>query len=273
MKRISMGLLVLATACSRHGTATLSSVELEASVPQQQTLPALAKSWENAMALRDLSLLSPVYAESVSFHGAPLRHDQVIQILSDAFTKDPSFTDKLLDVKTTSPTRVEVKRQWVRFGKRYTGWTWLEGKQEDGRWVVAAEGDKQSDERVASQKHGGPSAGFCDMLTKRIALATNEGRALVHGPPDHTDAFVATAPPEFPAYSVAITTTANGTPTTVGWIEVEPCFLYSPAPNVKLAPGVCVPPGGANGAVTDPFTGHVLTADPQLLTQMSKCPD
>lgn len=272
MKRMLIGLLVLGAGCSRHQSTTLTSIEMEAGAQGQASAADLGRSWNRAMGQRDLSLLGPLYASEVTFYGAPLRRDQVIQVLSDAFTKDSSFTQKVLDVKTTSPTRVEVKREWIRFGKKYTGVTWLEGKQDDDRWVVVAEGDAAA-----------PQASFCDELSKRVALSTQTANALVAGPPGHVDATVAVAPPQFPGYAVAMTTTANGAPTpgaravanhpvTVGWYDVEPCFLYSPAPNMKAAPGACVPPGGAEGAVTDVFTGHVLTPDTTLLEQMSKCP-
>ncbi|HEY1959733.1 MAG TPA: hypothetical protein VGH28_29190 [Polyangiaceae bacterium] len=273
MKRILVGLLVLTAACSRqreHGTS-LTSVELEAGPSAQQSVADLSRSWNRAISQRDLSLLGPVYGADVDFYGAPLRRDQVVQVLSDAFTKDPSFTQTVLDVKATSPTRVEVKREWIRFGKKHKGVTWLEGKQEDDRWVVVGEGDSSSAERNKSRGPSGPSVPFCDDLAQRIALSTPEATALQAGPPGHVDAKLVLGPPEFPAFAIAMTSQANGKPVTVAWYDVEPCFLYSPAPNVKAAPGVCVPPGNASGAVTDVFTGHVLTAEPKLLVQMSKC--
>ena len=264
MKRIFIGLLVLGAACSRHREegVSLSSVNVEAGAPAQQSLVDMGRSWDRAMSQRDLSLLGPLFATDVDYYGAPLRRDQVIQILSDAFTKDPSFTQKITDVKATSPTRVEVSREWVRFSKKYEGATWLEGKQENDRWVVAGVG-------AANAK---ATTSFCDDLAKRIALSTPEASALVAGPPGGVDSKLVLGPPDFPAYAIAVTGAANGKPTTLAWYDVEPCFLYSPAPNMKAAPGVCVPPGNANGAVTDVFTGRVLTADPKLLVQMSKCP-
>lgn len=270
MKRITIGLLVLAAACSRHHEGTsLTSVQLDASPPAQGSLADLGRSWDRAMSQRDLSLLGPLFATTVTFYGAPMRRDQVIQVESDAFVKDPSFTQEALGVRTVSPSRVEVSRRWVRFRKKYKGTTWIEGKQENDRWVIASIGDTATDERFA---HRGPSASFCDELAQHVALSTPEAQALVSNPPERVDTFVAVGPPQFPAYSIVATTTANGAKTTVGWYEVEPCFLYSPAPNVKGSPATCVPPGGANGAVTDAFTGRVLTATPALLTQMSKCP-
>jgi len=250
-------LLVALAACSRQKDVTLTSATLDASAAPPVT--ELARAWDRAMSQRDLTLLGPLYADEVTFYDVPLRRDQVIRVQSDAFMKDPSFTEKLLSVRATSPTRVEMKREWFRFGKKQTGTVWLEGERAGDQWLVTAEGARA------------PTGDFCDQLATDVALSTGEAKALVEGPPDHVRAVLAATPPEFPGYGVALIAQANGAPATAEWIDVEPCTFYSPGPNVKTDPGACVPPGLATGAVTNVFTGAVLGPDPKLVTQLSKC--
>ncbi len=270
MKRAAIAILLLS--CSRHheDQTTLTSAKLDAATTQQSQLEELVKRWNGAVSQRDPTLSDQVYGSRVELYGVPLRHDQILQVQKASFDADQSFTQKLERV-TVSGTRVDFTRKYVRFGKVKFEHAWIGGAQENGKWVVTSVGDDASDERM--KRAANVVVPRCEDLARRVAMSTKEATALVEGPPDNVQTRVAASPPEFPAYAIVGTTMANNVPTTVAWYDVVACRLYEPSPSPNPSSGACVTPGNAPGAVTDVFTGSVLTPDPNLLVEMSQCPD
>lgn len=270
MKRVAIALVLLS--CSRHhdGTTTLTSAKLDAAVTNDAHLEELAQQWNRAVSQRDPTLVDQVYGSRVELFGVPLRHDQILRVQTAAFDADPSFTQEIERVSIAG-TRIDFTRKYVRFGKDKSTHAWITGAQESGKWVVTAVGDDASDERLKNAASA--EAPFCEQLAERVALSTKEGSALVAGPPGGVQTRVAASPPEFPAFAVVSTTNVAGVPTTVAWYDVVRCKLYEPSPSPVPAAGACVTPGDTPGAVTDVLTGSVLTADPNLLVEMSQCPD
>lgn len=238
MKRILIGLFLAGVACTKREAPTLTSAAVDAGSPENAELATAAQRWNAAISQRDLSLLTNAYASHVTFYGIPLRHDQVIQIRSDEFTKDPSFTQSVADVRVVSPSRVELERKWVTLGTRHSEKASLDLVREDGRWVVAGEGEAR-----ASQANDA-----CAGLATRMVLSSKKASALA-GVDVNNDVHVANEPPTWPMYSVAIVENEKDVATTVGWYDVVP----------------------STGELSDALTGETLAADPGLVAQMRKC--
>jgi hypothetical protein len=248
----------LAGACSRHDdedkTTTTSAKLQSSSSPRENDALAAAKRWDAAMSQRDLSLLANVYGEHVVFYGLPLRHDQVIQALSDMFVKDPSFTQSISDVRTPLEGRVELKRTFVVTGKSRIEPAWLKLAREDGALVVVEQGDETSDARIAAES--GAKEEYCEGLAQRVVMSTDKGRALVDVPRgpgmsgNANEVRLVAAPPSWPAYVVAVIDHTTRKSVTIGWFDVVP----------------------QTGEVSDAFGGETLKPDADLIAALRSCP-
>ncbi len=238
-------MLVLGACSRRDEQTTVTGAQLEASVsttPREAELNDAAKRWNQAMSQRDLSLLAGVYGVRVTFYGVPLRHDQVLQVLSDAFTKDPSFTQSIDDVRTGNGTRVRMKRTWVTLGAQHSETTWLQLAREDGKLVVVGQGD---------DKPEGPKIGRCEDLAQRVVLSTPRATSMMHAQANGypNESRVVATPPEWPMYVVTIIDRTTPHPIAIGWFDVVP----------------------ETGEVSDAFTGETLTPNRDLIAQMRTC--
>ena len=249
-------LAALASACSRHDDkTTVTSAKVQSSsTPQENDSLAAARRWDAAMSQRDLSLLANVYGKNVVFYGVPLRHDQVIQVLSDMFVKDPSFTQSISDVRSPTADRIEMKETKVVTGKSRSDKAWLKLAREDGALVVVEQGDASSDARLAAQSN--PKPEYCEGLAQRVVMSTEKARALVdvpRGPGNNgyaNEARVVVAPPSWPAYVVAVIDHTTPKAVAIGWYDVVP----------------------QTGEVSDAFNGETLKPDADLVAQLRKCP-
>ena len=247
--------LAALASCSRHDDkTTVTSAKVQGSnTPQENDAVATARRWDAAMSQRDLSLLARVYGKNVSFYGVPLRHDQVIQALSDMFVKDPSFTQSVSEVRMPSPERIELKHTKVVTGKSRNDKAWLKLAREDGALVVVEQGDASSDARLAA-----PSAKeeYCEGLAQRVVLSTEKGRSLVdvpRGPGNNgyaNEVRLVLAPPSWPAYVVAVIDHTTPKPIAIGWFDVVP----------------------QTGEVSDAFGGETLKRNADLIAQLRNCP-
>ena len=261
MKKTITAMVVLAApvlafaACSKHDeqTTTTSAKVESTTAPESDTLAA-ARRWDAAMSQRDLSLLANAYGKNVLFYGVPLRHDQVIQVLSDMFVKDPSFTQSMSDVKTPSADRVELDRKSVVLGKSRNDRAWLKLAREDGKLVVVEQGDQTSDARISAQSN--TKEEYCEGLAQRTVLSTDKARALVdvpRGPQQNgyaNDVRVVATPPSWPDYVVAVIDKTTQNPVAIGWFDVVP----------------------QTGEVSDALGGETLKPNADLVAQIRKCP-
>jgi len=250
-------LAALAGACSKHDEdkATVTSAKVQSSrTPQENDALAAARRWDAAMSQRDLSLLANVYGRSVVFYGVPLRHDQVIQALSDMFVKDPSFTQSASELRMPSADRIELKQTKVVTGKSRIDKAWLKLAREDGALVVVEQGDADSDSRLAAQTT--PKEEYCEGLAQRVVLSTSKARALVDVPrgPGNSgyanEARLVIAPPSWPAYVIAVIDRTTPKPVAIGWFDVVP----------------------QTGEVSDAFGGETLKPDGNLIAALRSCP-
>ncbi|HEY2370038.1 MAG TPA: hypothetical protein VGH87_26755 [Polyangiaceae bacterium] len=250
-------LAALASACSRHDDdkTTVTSAKMQSSSgPQENDALAAAKRWDAAMSQRDLSLLANVYGKNVLFYGVPLRHDQVIQALSDMFVKDPSFTQSISDVRTPAADRVELEQTKVVTGKSRSEKAWLELAREDGALVVVEQSDADTDARLAAQTNAKEE--YCEGLAQRVVMSTNKGRSLVdvpRGPGGSgyaNEVRLVVTPPSWPAYVVAVIDHTTPKPVAIGWFDVVP----------------------QTGEVSDAFGGETLKPDADLVAALRKCP-
>ena len=229
----------------------MTAAKVDASMsatPREAEVHDAAQRWNRAMSQRDLSLLAGVYGTKVTFHGVPLRHDQMLQVLSDAFVKDPSFTQSIAEVRpgAGADRRVRVKRKWVTLGVTHEQPTWLELSREDGKLVVTAQGDATSDARAKQ-----PNEDRCEELARRVVLSTPRATALMRAPGDGypNEAYVALTPPEWPAWVVTVIDHTTPNPVAIGWFDVVP----------------------ETGEVSEAFTGETLAPNRDLLAEMRKC--
>lgn len=249
---------LLASACSRHDDddkTTVTSAKMQSSsTPQESDALAAARRWDAAMSQRDLSLLANVYGKNVTFYGVPLRHDQVIQALSDMFVKDPSFTQSISDVRTPAADRVELKQTKVITGKSRSDAAWLKLAREDGALVVVEQGDASSNARLAAQTSAKEE--YCEGLAQRVVMSTDKGRSLVDVPRGRgndgyaNEVRLVLAPPSWPAYVVAVIDHTTPKPIAIGWFDVVP----------------------QTGEVSDAFGGETLKPDGDLVAALRKCP-
>jgi hypothetical protein len=239
-------LLLIATACSRHDDqTTITSAKVNgSSTPRENDALDAAKRWNAAMSQRDLTLIASVYGAHVMFLGVPLRHDQVVQVLSDAFVKDPSFTQSITDVKNPVPDRIEMKRTWVTTGKSHTDSTWLRLAREDGKLVVIEQGDPSSDARVSSQSD--TKQEYCDGLAQRVVMSTDKARALVDVPRGPLQNGYAN---EVRVVAVTVIDHTTMKAVAIGWFDVVP----------------------QTGEVSDALGGETLKPNGDLVAQMRKC--
>ncbi len=258
MKKTITAMVVLAAlvgACSRHDdeTTTTTSAKVEGTAtPHENDAIAAARHWDAAMSQRDLSLLANVYGEHVTFYGMPLRHDQVIQALSDMFVKDPSFTQSISNIKTPAADHVELEQKMVVNGKSRSDKAWLRLAREDGALVVVEQGDASSDARLASQSNS--KQDYCEGLAQRVVMSTDKARALVDVPRgsngNANEVRLVAAPPASPAYVIAVIDHTTPRPVTIGWYDVVP----------------------QTGEVSDAFGGETLRPDADLVGQLRSCP-
>jgi hypothetical protein len=250
-------LALFASACSRHDDdkTTLTSAKVQSSsTPRENDSLAATKRWDAAMSQRDLSLLSNVYGNRVLFYGVPLRHDQVIQALSDMFVKDPSFTQTISEVRMPANGRVELKQSKVVTGKAQSDSVWLVLAREEGALVVVEQGDAISDARIAAQ--AGPKEEYCEGLAQRVVLSTEKARALVdvpRGPGNNgyaNEVRLVAAPPSWPAYVIAVIDRTTPKPVAIGWFDVV----------------------AQTGEVSDAFGGETLKPDADLIAALRSCP-
>ena len=250
-------LAALAGACSKHDEdkATVTSAKVQSSrTPQENDALAAARRWDAAMSQRDLSLLANVYGKSVVFYGVPLRHDQVIQALSDMFVKDPSFTQSIAEAKSPAQDRVELKRTAIVSGKSRSDAAWLKLAREGGALVVVEQGDEASDARLSAQATGKEE--YCEGLAQRVVLSTAKARALVDVPRGPgKDGYangvrLVAAPPAWPAYVIAVIDQTTPKPVAIGWFDVVP----------------------QTGEVSDAFGGETLKPDGDLVAALRNCP-
>lgn len=253
----AMVVLAALCACSRHDEdkTTVTSAKVQSSsTPQENDAAAAAKRWDAAMSQRDLSLLANVYGKNVVFYGVPLRHDQVIQALSDMFVKDPSFTQSISDVRTPAADRVELKQTKVITGKSRNDQAWLKLAREDGALVVVEQGDASSDARLAAQTKA--KEDYCEGLAQRVVMSTDKARSLVdvpRGPGGSgyaNEVRLVLAPPSWPAYVIAVIDHTTPRPVAIGWFDVVP----------------------QTGEVSDAFGGETLKPDADLVAALRKCP-
>jgi len=229
-------------ACSRrHEEPTLTSATLDAaaSTPRESEVLEATRFWSRAMSQHEIALLSKAYGSRVIFYGVPMRRDQVLQALGDAFAKDPSFTQSIEEPRFVPPARVQMQRTWVAFGVPHTEEMWVELAREDGRLAVVLQGD-QPDHRDR-----------CALLAYHLVLSSSRASELVH-PEDSrrpNEACVVVMPPEWPTYVVAVVDHTTPRPVAIGWFEVTP----------KTAD------------VTDAFTGETIAPSPSLVAQMRGC--
>ena len=257
MKKTTFGTLALAAvafACSRHDdTTTITSAKVDGGAsPRENDALDAARRWNAAMSQRDLTLLANVYGANVTFAGVPLRHDQVIQVLSDSFVKDPSFTQSITDVRSPVADRIELKRTWVTVGKSHSDSMWLKLAREDGKLVIVEQGDPISDARLSSEADA--KEDYCDGLSRRVVMSTDKARSLVDVPrgPQQVGANevrVVVAPPTWPAYAVAVIDHTTPKAVTIGWFDVVP----------------------QTGEVSDALGGETLAPNGELVAQMRKC--
>jgi len=249
-------LAALASACSRHDDqTTVTSAKVQSSsTPQESDAVAAARRWDAAMSQRDLSLLSGVYGQNVVFYGVPLRHDQVIQALSDMFVKDPSFTQSISDVRTPAADRIELKQTKVVTGKSRSDKAWLKVAREDGALVVVEQGDASSDARLGAQTSAKEE--YCEGLAQRVLLSTDKARSLVdvpRGPGGNgyaNEVRLVVAPPSWPAYVIAVIDHTTPKPVAIGWFDVVP----------------------QTGEVSDAFGGETLKPNGDLVAALRNCP-
>jgi hypothetical protein len=241
MKWIAAVALAVMACSRRHEEPTLTSATLDAAapVPRQSEMLEATRSWSRAMSQRDLELLAKAYGSRVIFYGVPMRREQVLQALSDAFAKDPSFTQSIENPRVILPARVQMTRRWVAFGVARTEEMWVELAREDGTLAVVLQGD-QPDHRDR-----------CALLAYHLVLSSPRANELVHPPdsPRPNEARVAVMPPEWPTYVVAVVDHTTPRPVAIGWFEVTP----------KTAD------------VTDAFTGETIEPSPKLVAQMRGC--
>ena len=251
-----VALAALSFACSRDDdkTTVTSAKVRSSSSPRENDELAAARRWDAAMSQRDLSLLAGVYGKNVVFYGVPLRHDQVIQALSDMFVKDPSFTQSISDVKTPAADRVELEQTKVVTGKSRTDKAWLVLAREDGALVVVQQGDATSDARLAAQSNA--KQDYCEGLAQRVVMSTDKARTLVdvpRGPGGSgyaNEVRLVAAPPSWPAYVVAVIDHTTPKPVAIGWFDVVP----------------------QTGEVSDAFSGETLEPNAGLVAALRKCP-
>jgi hypothetical protein len=251
-------LAALSCACSRHDDddekTTVTSAKVQSSsTPQEHDALAAAKRWDAAMSQRDLSLLANVYGKNVVFYGVPLRHDEVIQALSDMFVKDPSFTQTISEVRMPATNRIELKQTKVVTGKSRSDRAWLVLAREDGALVVVQQGDESSDARIVAQ--AGTKQEYCEGLAQRVVLSTAKARALIdvpRGPKSDgkpNEVRLVAAPPTWPAYVVAVIDRTTPKPVAIGWFDVVP----------------------QTGEVSDAFGGETLKPDADLIAALRSC--
>jgi hypothetical protein len=259
MKKTIIAMVVLGalgSACSRRDDeTTLTSAKVQGSTtPHENDAIAATRRWDAAMSQRDLSLLANVYGKNVTFYGMPLRHDQVIQALSDMFVKDPSFTQTIANVRTPAADRVELDQKMVITGKSRTEKAWLTLAREGGALVVVEQGDAISDARLAAQSS--PKQEYCEGLAQRVVMSTDKARALVDVPraADRNgyanEVRLVVAPPAWPAYVIGVIDHTTPKPVVIGWFDVVP----------------------QTGEVSDAFGGETLKPDAALVAQLRNCP-
>jgi hypothetical protein len=243
----AMVVLTVLGACSRHDDEiTVTSAKVASTMtPRERDAQDAAQRWNAAMSQRDLTLLAAVYGANVVFYGVPLRHDQVLQVLSDAFVKDPSFTQSITDVRMPAADRIELKRTYVVTGKSRNDPAWLKLAREDGKLVVVEQGDPTSDARLDARPRAKEE--YCEGLAQRVVLSTDKARALVgHANEVH----VVFAPPMWPAYVVTVLDKTQTRPVAIGWFDVVP----------------------QTGEVSDAFGGETLKPNGDLVAQLRNCP-
>ncbi len=240
MKRIFAFALALAACSRRHHETTLTSAQLDASVtPREAEMFAVAHRWDRALAEHDLVQLGDVYAARINLYGVPVRRDQALQVWTDAFAADPSFTQSIDDVRVVPPMRVLMRRTWTARGETYVEDAWLDLRRELGELFVVGHGDPAT------------ARDRCAELAYRVALSSARAKELVR--PEESahenESLVAVIPPEWPTYVVAIVDRTTTHAVAIGWFEVDP----------------------RADSVTEAFTGETIEPDRRLVAQLRGC--